>query len=146
MHNKWIRILLIGIGALLALCVLLGAGVFVVRLSSRPLARSQGLFRRIFDLPHEHGAIGRIQNIRDETITLQLRDGSTQNVVVSPNTRIERSRRRITLTDLHINDRITVIGSPDNRGDIDAQWIHVFGVPGFEPHEITPTPQPTRVN
>jgi hypothetical protein len=142
MQNKWLRIALIAVGAVLALCILLGAGIFVVRLSSQRTGRPVGLFRRIFGLYNGHGAVGVIQtvDIQNQTITLQLGDGTLQTVLVNKDTRIEKSGKRITLSDLKTADRITVIGSPDKQGQIAARWIRVFTSPQPAFRQGTPTP------
>ena len=140
MQNKWLRIILIGVGALLALCVLLGAGIFVVRWNSQRIGRPVGLFRQMFGLVSGHGAAGAIQSIDNQTITLQLRDGTTQTVLVNKDTRIEKSGKRITLQDLKAEDRITVIGSPDSQGHIAARWIRVHTLPPPPMWQGTPTP------
>ena len=141
MQNRWLRAVLVLVGLLLVVCLCLGAGIFVVRISGRSEGRPVGLFRRMFNLTREHGAIGRIQSIDAPTITLQLPDGTTETVLVNNDTRIERSHKRIPLPDLKVNDRVSVIGSPDSQGRIDANWIHVFGPPNPEPNQMTPTPQ-----
>ena len=139
MQNRWLRVVLVLVGLLLVLCLCLGASVFVVRLNGRSEGRPLGLFRRMFNLPREHGAIGRIQRIDTQTLTLELPNGTIENVLVNQDTRIERSRKRIPLPDLKVNDRVLVIGSPDRQGRIDANWIHVFGQPNPEPNQMTPT-------
>jgi hypothetical protein len=131
---------LIGVGALLVLCVLLGAGIFVVRWNSQRAGRPVGLFRQMFGLVSGHGAAGAIQSIDNQTITLQLRDGTMQTVSVSKDTRIEKSGKRITLQELKAEDRITVIGSPDSQGHIAARWIRVLTLPPPPMWQGTPTP------
>lgn len=137
MQNKWLKIILVAVGAVLALCILFGAGVFVLRWSSQSGSRPAGLLRRTFGLGAGHGAIGKIQTLGDQTITLELRDGTMQAVRVDSKTRIERNRKRITFQDLRVEDRIIVVGSPDGQGQIVAEWIHVFSpAPGLR---VTPT-------
>jgi hypothetical protein len=140
MPNKWLRVLLIAIGALLVLCICLGAGIFAVRLNNRGVGRPVGLFRRTFSLNSRHGAIGTIQGFDNQTITLILRDGTTQTVLVNNETRIEENRKRITITDVKANDQITVIGSPDSQGQIVARWIHVVRAPSPTPTLLRATP------
>ena len=142
MQNKWLRFALIAVGVVLALCILLGAGIFVLRWNSPRAGRSVGLFRRMFGLASGHGAIGAIQtvDIQNQSITLQLGDGTSQTVLVNKDTRIEKSGKRITLSDLKADDRITVIGSPGNQGQIMAKWIRVFVNPPPAQRQGTPTP------
>jgi hypothetical protein len=141
MSNKWVRIILIGVGAALVLCILLGAGVFLVRWGTIHMAdRPVGLFREIFRLTRGYGAVGNIQSINGQNITLLLLDGTTQTVVVGSQTRIEQNRKRLALTDLRVGDRITVVGSPLDGGNISARLIHIFGPAESSPGSVTPTP------
>ena len=142
MQNKWLRIALIAVGVVLALCILVGVGLFVARWSNPRTGRPVGLFRRIFGLYNGHGAVGAIQTIdlQNQTITLQLGDGTSQTVLVNKDTRIEKSGKRIELSDLKVDDRITVIGSPDKQGRITAGWIRVLTSPRPALRQGTPTP------
>lgn len=140
MPNKWLRALLIAIGALLVLCICLGAGIFAVRLNNRGVGRPVGLFRRMFFLNSGHGAIGTIQGLDSQTITIILRDGTTQSVLVNSQTRLEQNRKKTSLSDLKVDDRIAVIGTPDNQDHIIARWIHVLNPGDSESTPVPPTP------
>ena len=141
MQNRWLTSILVVVGLLLVLCLCLDAGVFVMTLTPHADGRPIGLFRRLFIFTGEHGAIGQISTIHAQTITLRLPDGATQTILVNKDTRIERSRQRITLLDLQVNDHVAVIGSPNSQGEIDANWIGVFGPTNFEPSRVMPTRQ-----
>ncbi len=138
MADKRLRIVLIGIAGLLALCLCLGAGVFVVRLRNRGAGLPAELFRRRFSLRAGHGAIGAVQGIANQTISIRLGDGTSQTVVVNKDTRIEKNHKVITIADLALNDQITVIGTPDSQGQIIARWIHVLS-PSPPADQVTPT-------
>ena len=141
MSNKWVRMILIGVGAALVLCILLGAGVFVVRWSTgRSIGRPVGLFRQIFGLTRGHGAVGSIQSINGQNITLLLADGTTQTILVTTQTRIEQNHKRLTLADLKTNERVAVLGSPVDGGNISASLIHVLNSAVSPPVQATPTP------
>ena len=141
MSNKWIRIILIGVGAVLVLCILLGAGVFVMRWSAIHSGdRPVGLFRQIFRLTRGYGAVGSISSINGQNITLLLLDGTTQTVMVSNQTRIELNRKKLSLPDLKVGDRITVLGSPLDGGNISARLIHVLRPAESPPSRVTPVP------
>ncbi len=125
MQNKWVRFGFIGIGSLLALCIILNIGLFFVgpklgRFPHRPF------YPDIRLLTGSHGAIGQIQKIEGQTLTLQLRDGTTQSILIDNNTRLERNRQKIALSDLHVNDSIIVIGSSGTQGQIIARLIRVI--------------------
>ncbi len=141
MRDKWLRIVLITIGILLVLFIVLGAGIFVARLHTHGDQNPVELLRRLFYLRSGHGAIGAIQSIDQQTIVLQLRDGSSQTILLNKETRVERNRAKITAANLRVGDRVTVIGSPNNQGAIVARWIHVFNPPS--PTSVAPTSIPT---
>jgi hypothetical protein len=141
MSNKWIRIILIGVAAVLVLCILLGAGEFVMRWSAIHSGdRPVGLFRQIFRLTRGYGAVGSITSINGQNVTLLLLDGTSQTVFVSNQTRIELNRKKLSLPDLKVGDRITVLGSPLDGGNISARLIHVVGPAESPPSRVTPRP------
>jgi hypothetical protein len=132
MRNKWLRFSLILVGFVLALGIVFGAGIFVGRASGRVDGlRPVRWFALFFN--GAHGAVGRVEKIEGQTVTLVLRDGSSQTVLVDQETRIEKSRQRITTGDLHQGDAVQVIGSPDNSGRIKARWVRVMTDPGGSP-------------
>ncbi|MCL4395689.1 MAG: DUF5666 domain-containing protein [Chloroflexi bacterium] len=142
MRDTWLRVLLIAVGAMLALCALLSAGVFVARLGYPELGRPPGLFRPLFGSNPRHGAVGTIQSIdaRSQTLTLRLRDGTTQVVLVNNQSRIEKGSRKIAFSDLQVGDRIAAIGSPDGQGRIIAKWVHVSNSSGSAAGQGSPGP------
>lgn len=137
--------MLLAVGGLLALCVLLGAGIFVVRLVTHRSLRPAGLVRSVLVGTH-HGAVGTIQSIDpvSETITLQLLDGTTQVVLANGQTQIEKGRKKASFAGLAVGDRLTVIGSPDDQGRIVARWIRVFNSSGSASLGDRPGPRRAR--
>jgi hypothetical protein len=146
MQNRWLRLSLIVVGSIIALCVLLGIGLYVVRLNNPTVERPGGIVRRVFMLDKGHSAIGRIQSIDNLTITLQLRDETTQIVFVDNQTRIERDRKRISVSELKTGDRVAVFGSPTGEGQIAAKWVHVIVSPPSGTRRPTPAVTPTPQN
>lgn len=124
MHSTRARYGLIVLGSRLALCVVFGASVFVRRASDR----SDRLipFRWYSFISGAHGAVGTLQSISGESLTLKLRDVSTQRVLVDSQARIEQRRQRVTFGELQVGDRVKVIGSPDNQGTINALWMRIL--------------------
>ncbi len=129
MRNKWLRFGLILVGSVLALGIVFGAGIFVGRASGRVEGLRPPRWFVLF-INGAHGAVGRIQKIDGQTVTLDLRDGSSQMILLDQQTRIEKNRQRITIGDLHQGDAVQVIGSPDNLGRIQARWVRVMVDPG----------------
>ncbi len=126
LQNKWLRRGLIATGAALAIMCVFGAGFVAGRWNASPVG---GPFappvRGLFFL-RGHGAIGVIQEINDQTITLQTRDGKTQTILIDNNTRFDKNFRKISLGDLQVGDQILVIGSPSADGQINARLVGVM--------------------
>ena len=123
MQTRFGRGLLI-LGSVLILGLAFGAGFFAGRMSARPDVGA-GFSRVILG---GHGAIGRIQSIEGQTITLEVNAGATQIVLVNAETVYERGPRRrpIALSDLKVGDRVAVIGAPNADGHIVAKTINQF--------------------
>ncbi|MBI4787973.1 MAG: hypothetical protein HY782_13125 [Chloroflexi bacterium] len=124
MQNKWLRYGLVIGGAVLALCIMFGAGIYVGRLSGRLGPGPVPWFLPFFS--GGHGAVGRIAALEAQTIRLELRDGASQVILLDRDTRIDKNHQKLTLTDLKIGDSIVVIGSPTAEGQIKARWIRVL--------------------
>ncbi len=136
MRNKWLRFGLILVGTVLALAIVFGAGIFVGRMGGRAnVLHPIRWFTILFS--GAHGAVGRVEKIDGQTLTLELRDGSPQTVLLDSQTRIEKNRQRINAGDLHTNDQVQVIGSPGDQGSIRARWVRVMIQP--EANQGNPT-------
>jgi hypothetical protein len=141
--------ILCGIGILIAALLIFFTGVTVgIHKASFGHAWEENYERNfgfgpdqpIFDrdnLPNSNGAIGKIIKIESPTIIVQDKDNTEKVVLISNDTKIEEMREAVTLNDLKLNDFIVVIGSPDNKGQIEAKFIRVMpiGLP------VPPTPQ-----
>lgn len=126
LQNTWLRRGLIATGAALAILCIFGAGFVAGRWNALPLRGPfsppvRGLFFR-----GAHGAIGTIQAINDQIVTIQTRDGKTQMILMDNNTRFDKNFQKITLSDLKVGDQILVIGSPSADGQINARLVSVI--------------------
>ena len=134
MRNKWLRFGFIVASSVLALGIVFGAGIFVGRANGRLDGPRPVRWFALFS-NGAHGAIGQVEKIEGQTVTLVLRDGSFQTVLLDKETRIEKNHQRITPGDLHQGDRIQVIGSPDSQGRIQARWVRVMVNPRNNPSD-----------
>ena len=73
-----------------------------------------------------HGTFGPILKIDGGLLVIKGRDNIEKTVVVLAATTIRRSGQIIAPADLKVDDRIVVIGSPNERGQIEAKFIRVF--------------------
>lgn len=141
--SKWPRISLIALCGLIAVAVVFGAGFIAGRWSASPF----GLFGVFTRAPREftvrtgHGAIGTIQSIEGQRITIQSRDGKLATILVSSETRFDKNFEKIPFSDLKMNDQIVVIGSPNDSDEIKARLIGLVDPSKFRfPVRTVPAP------
>jgi hypothetical protein len=130
-----LKSVLVALGAALAIVLVFGVGFFVGRQSTFPL--------RAFPNSAQarnrsgHGAIGTIQSIDGQRITIQTRDGKIQVVRMDENTRLEKKFQKASLADFKINDQVVAIGSPNAEGEIQARLVGIVD-PSFRPPRPSP--------
>ncbi|MFH1180788.1 MAG: hypothetical protein V1705_00070 [bacterium] len=87
-----------------------------------------------------HGAFGEIIEITQNSFVIKGCENVEKIIIIGQNTAITRGKETIK-DGLKISDRVVVIGSPNEKGQIEAKFIRVFGkdaVPGF-PYRPLPT-------
>jgi hypothetical protein len=131
--KQWRRYIPYVLAGLCILGTVFGAGFFVGRWNGRASSMNPPPTAR----RGQHGAIGRITQISDNTLILQTREGTLQTVLLDNHTRVERGARMVKIAsrDLKIGDRIIVVGIPNEHGQIRALVIRILSVPIW-----TPTP------
>ncbi|MCL5017057.1 MAG: hypothetical protein M1155_00105 [Patescibacteria group bacterium] len=83
-----------------------------------------------------HDVFGTVIKNENSSLLVRGMDNVEKIVLIGADTVINRFRDNIGPADLKINDKITVIGSPDNSGRIEAKFIRV--VPRDFPATNTP--------
>lgn len=78
------------------------------------------------DYINSHGIFGTILQIDGNTLVLKGQDDKELTVVTDTNTVIKRGVANILVGDLKVDGRVTIIGQPDNQGQIVAKLIRVF--------------------
>lgn len=144
LESKKIKIVLAFVGALAVLLFVFQAGVFVgykkARFSYRwgenyhrnfagPRGGFFGDVRRGFedrDFINAHGTIGAIIKIDGSVLVIKGEGDVEKTILVSDKTMIESRREPLAVRDLKMDDRVVVIGSPDEQGQIEARLIRVF--------------------
>lgn len=122
-QKSWLKNILVALGVALAMVLVFGAGFYVGRQSQFPLRASGNPAQAINR--GGHGAIGTIQSIDGQRITIQTRDGKTQVVVVDSETRLEKQFQKASLIDFKIDDQVVAIGSPNAEGEIKARLVGI---------------------
>lgn len=78
------------------------------------------------DLIDAHGVSGQIIKIDSSIIIIKGSDGVEKSVAVNGNTTIRQFKETIKLSDLKVDDLIVIIGSPNDKGQIDAKFVRVL--------------------
>lgn len=87
-----------------------------------------------------HGDLGVVEQIEDETIVITGRGNNRLKLVITGETIFKRGREPITLADVHIGDRIAVIGEPSGEGELEAKIIWVIAKGSFHREAQRPPP------
>ncbi len=146
-HSRAFRVIVLGIGALLVLSLVFGAGV-VVGFKKASFSYKWGEnYHRNFGGPRggffsdfsgrnfidSHGVFGQIIKIdaqagSGQASAIVIKGSDNVEKIVSANERtvVTRFRDSLKLSDLKINDFIVVIGDPNNNGQIEAKFIRVL--------------------
>jgi hypothetical protein len=83
------------------------------------------------NFPNAHGAIGKIIKIELPTIIVQDKDNTEKVILIKDDTQIEKMKDKIQTGDLKLDDFVVVIGSPNDKGQIEAKFIRLMPMPDF---------------
>lgn len=72
-----------------------------------------------------HGVAGQVMKIDGSTIVIKVPDGTEKEVLTSTSTVFREFRDTIQISKLDIDDQIIVIGSPNDKGQIEAKLVRV---------------------
>ncbi len=143
-QSKSFKVALIALGALIVLLLVFKVGVFVgykkANFSYRwgenyhrnfggPQGGFFGDFRRGFgdrDYINANGTFGSIIKIDNSTLVIKGKSDVEKTVLISEKTMISSRRESLNISDLKVDDRAVVIGSPNEQGQIEAKLIRVF--------------------
>lgn len=73
-----------------------------------------------------HGAAGKIIKVASSTFAIKGEDNIEKTVIVSKDTSIVERRQNLPFSDLKVGDEVTVLGSPNEEGQINAKLIRLF--------------------
>jgi len=137
------RIIIIFAG-LAAVILIFGAGVLVGEMKARFSYRWAENYQRNFagpragfmagmpmpfmtggDFIQSHGVFGQIIKVNSDLV-IKGKNNVENVVIISTSTAIQKGRQTITKEDLKVGDNVTVIGSPNDQGQIEAKLIRVF--------------------
>ena len=144
---KWI---IIGLAAFVIVVLIFGAGMFVGGMKAKfsyrwaesyhknfagPKGGFFGDWRRMPPLPGDfiegHGAFGEIIEFKDNGFVIKGRGDIEKIVVITEDTVIKKGMETVK-DGLKVGDRVTIIGSPNEEGQIEAKLIRVFNEEGMK--------------
>jgi hypothetical protein len=77
-------------------------------------------------LPNAHGVFGKILSVSDNSLIIQGKDNVEQNVIITSSTAIRIDRGVGTIQDLKPETEVSVLGAPNEQGQIQARLIRLF--------------------
>lgn len=89
------------------------------------------------NFPNAHGAIGKIIKIELPTLIVQDKDNTEKVILIKNDTKIQKMRASLLESDLHIDDFIVVVGSPNDVGQIEAKLIRIMPSPELLNNQIS---------
>jgi hypothetical protein len=96
----------------------------------------RGGFLRDFegkDFISGHGTAGIIAKIDGNSLIIKGPDGVEKIINITDGTAIKKGTADIKLSDLKIDERVVIIGSPKEDGSIDAKIIRIFDINNLPP-------------
>lgn len=133
---------IIGLAGFIVIILIFGAGVKVGTLKARYSYRWADNYHKNFAGPRGgflgdwrsfpsgdfiggHGAFGEIIELSDSSFVIKGREDIEKIIVITEETIIKKGRETIQ-DGLVVGNRVTVIGSPNEEGQIEAKLIRVF--------------------
>ncbi len=88
----------------------------------------RGMFRDFDDQSalNPHGTVGVILKIDGDTLTVKDQNNTEKTVVMSTSTILREHMNTMQRSDLKVDDRLTVIGAPNDQGQVEAKFIRIF--------------------
>ncbi len=82
-------------------------------------------------MPGGHGAVGKIVKVSLPSIVIEGPDNIEKEVIINESTLIRSSGPDATSTDLKMDDFVTILGTPNEDGQIQAKLIRVLPAPAL---------------
>jgi len=137
--------ILIGLGILIISALIFKIGMFVGAMKAGFSYRWAENYHRMFagprvgffsdwqkfppflgDFIEGHGTFGEIIKIDGNTLIVKGRKNIEKIILVSEKTVIKFGRKDIKISDLKVGDKLVIIGSPNEEGQIEAKLIRLF--------------------
>lgn len=138
---KWV---IIGLAGFAVVVLIFGTGMFVGGMKARFSYRWAESYHKNFagprggffgdwralpppgDFIEGHGTFGEIIKINDSDLVVKGQNDVEKLIIVTQDTIIEKGMVTIKKEELKVGDRIVIIGSPNEEGQIEAKLIRIF--------------------
>ncbi len=78
------------------------------------------------DFIESHGTFGEIIKINNSDFVIKGQNDVEKIIIVNNGTIIEKGRQALKKEDLKVSDKVVVVGTPNDQGQIEAKLIRVF--------------------
>lgn len=95
------------------------------------------------DLPGGNGAVGKIVSINIPNIVVSTPDNIEKTIKITDDTSIKQFRDTISAKNLKVGDYVIVLGSPNDKAEIEARLIRLIPSPPTDTATSTGTLQAT---
>lgn len=138
---KWI---IIGVAGFVILILVFGAGIVIGGMKARfsyrwaesyhenfagPKGGFLGDWRKLpppGDFIESHGTFGEIIKMGGSDFVIKGQANVEKIIIITKDTVLEAGRKTIAKNELKVGDSVVVIGSPNDKGQIEAKLIRVF--------------------
>jgi hypothetical protein len=147
-QSKTFRTVLYTIGVLILILAIFQAGMFVgMKRASFFYGNGMGKYHRNFDqrqegplfgmergdFPNTHGTIGKIVKISLPTFVIADQDKVEKVVLMKDDSLVRQFRDEIKATDLKVGDFVVVMGTPNDKSQIEAKFVRIMPEPPLQP-------------
>jgi hypothetical protein len=145
MNKDILKKIIIGLAGFVLVVLIFGVGTFVGGMKARFSYRWAENYHRNFGGPRNgfmgdwrnfppapenfiesHGTFGEIIKINSSDLVIKGQNDMEKVVIITKDTVIKNGKETIKKEDLKVGDYIVVIGSPDDKGQIQAKLIRFF--------------------
>jgi len=104
------------------------------RMGPRMMGGNDGRFYS----PNSHGSIGKIIKIElPNIVVLDEKENTEKIIIISEKTEIRKIRDIVSADSLKIDDKVIIMGAPNQSGQIEARLIRLFPFPPEKPNTNT---------
>lgn len=142
-QSKSFKVIIIVISGLIVLMLVFKLGMFIGGTKARFSYRWAESYHKNFagpragffgdwrnfpkgDFIESRGTFGEIIKINDSDLVVKGQDNTERVIIITEKTAIEKGKETIKKDGLKVGDRIVVIGSPNDEGQIEAKLIRVM--------------------